>query len=131
MKKIAKPKISGNTKKHIHNMSNWLSLYLVRMGYHINFRRESYKELDRFFEEYSESMLFKDNDAYVFAIAGYIGEVLRRVYRGRWYYTKSISYENLGERDIFIKLKNNEIIYPIEIVALRRQNKILIDDIVK
>lgn len=112
-------------------MSGWLSLYLIRMGYHIDFKIESYKELDRFFDEHAQDKAFENNGAYLFAIAGYIGEVLRRVYRGKWHTNSTINFDNLNERDIFIKLKNNKIVYPLETVFLRMQNKTLIEDIEK
>ncbi len=120
-----------NIKKRVREISSWFSLYMIKMGYHIDFKIESYKELDRFFDEHSSDKLLKDNNAYIFAIGGYIGEVLRRVYRGKWSCSSKIDFENLGDRDISIKLKNNKIVYPLEIVSLRMQNKMLIEDIDK
>ncbi len=120
-----------NIKKRVRNMSDWLSLYLIRMGYHINFKIESYKELDRFFDEHANDKLLKNNEAYIFAIAGYIGEVLRIVYRGKWCCNTIVDFENMNERDISIKLKNNKIVYPLETVLLRIQNKTLIEDVDK
>ncbi len=124
-----KIKPHGNIKKYIKNMSRWLSLYLVEQGYHINFRADSYKELDRFFEEHIDRSIFKDNDAYIFAIASYSGELLRLHRRGKWVITKNINYDNLGDRDISIKLKNGKIIYPLEVVYLRIQNRMRLQNI--
>ncbi len=118
-------------KKHIRNMSRWLSLYMIRLGYHIDFELDSYEELDRFFNEYEGNSLVTDNEAYIFAIASYIGEVLRVVLGGRWCYSPNINKENVGDRDICIKLRDGRIIYPLEVVALRMQKQLLIRDIIK
>ncbi len=111
-------------------MSSWLSLYLVEQGYHINFKADSYKELDRFFDEYAGSNIFKNNDAYCFAMASYIGEVFRLLYRGKWHISSNINYNDINDRDILVKLKNGKVVYPLEAISLRMQKKMLLQDII-
>lgn len=125
-----KIKSQRNIKKYIKNMSRWLSLYLIEQGYHVDFEADSYKELDRFFDEHTDRSIFDDNDAYIFAFASYSGEVLRHRHRGKWYIGSKINYDNLDDRDIYIKLKNGKLIYPLEAVSLRMKDKMRLEDII-
>ena len=113
-------------KNRIKNMSEWLSLFLIQSGYHIDYDIESYKEIDRFFDEKMNLMLSKDNATYIFSIASYIGEVLKYSHKGKWFYNNT----DTTEKTIYIKLNNNKIIYPFELVSLRIKKEILIQDII-
>lgn len=102
---------------------------LRKCGYVLNYSVDSVKELDKFIKEYfsngkliKEIELFKNKDMEFFKLAmgAYIGEVIKKNYKGNWIYNvfsaRVYDYINLE-----IELKNNITIYPYQ-ETLKRIN---------
>ena len=107
--------------------ADWISEALTSSGYEADFSTDSAKELDRFFDDQMTApgqpkpggLLGEDLGARLFAIAAYVGEVVRRNSDGwSWVPAK-------GDPDDEINLslrRRDEVIWPVQRVMKRYRN---------
>lgn len=102
-------------EKELKTASEWISHYLIREGYHIDYTLESFDEIDELFSEDLKVLIHNENANYIFALSAYIGNVIIKHFKGEWY----VEPENITEdnSNIYIKLKNGKIVYPFQIVT--------------
>lgn len=111
-------------KIRIKKMADWFAMFLIKNGYHANYTIESFEEIDRFLDENINFILEKNNSNYLFALASYIGETLRYTHKAKWQNEEN----EKTERTIYIKLNNQNVIYPFEIATKRITAVIRIKD---
>jgi hypothetical protein len=106
--------------------AEWIAKALSSSGYKADFSLESLKEVDRFFDEHAPNgqpkpggLLSVDVGARLFALGGYVGEVIRRVSGGEW---KGNDKDTQAEISIALKLKSGAIIWPVQRVMKRFKN---------
>ncbi|MBW5409002.1 hypothetical protein E6A50_01255, partial [Brachyspira hampsonii] len=93
--------------------SDWISNFLMREGYHADYTIESLFEIDKFFKEKMNLVLERDdNRNFIFSISAYIGEVIRKKFKGHWDLSRDI---DLDDETIGISFKNYKTIYPLNI----------------
>ncbi|MCG8521910.1 MAG: hypothetical protein MI744_06865 [Pseudomonadales bacterium] len=98
--------------------AEWISQALSSSGYKADFSLESLKEIDRFFEEHASNgepkatgLLSQDLGARLFAIGGYIGEVIRRNQGGAWH---GNDLDPNAEINVELRLPNGKAMWPIQ-----------------
>lgn len=81
------PKVVADAKA----AAEWIAEALSSSGYRADFSLESLREVDRFFDEHApdgqplpEGLLSSDVGERLFALGGYVGEVIRRACGGEW-----------------------------------------------
>lgn len=106
--------------------AEWIAKALSSSGYKADFSIESLKEIDRFIDEQApngipkpDGLLGTDLGSRVFAIGGYVGEVIRRNVGGEWEGKDETSED---EVNIAIHLKNDTTIWPVQRVMKRLKN---------
>lgn len=106
--------------------AEWIAKALSSSGYKADFSIESLKEVDRFFDEHAPNgqpkpggLLSADVGARLFALGGYVGEVIRRVSGGEW---KGDDKDPRAEISIALQLKSGAIIWPVQRVMKRFKN---------
>ncbi len=106
--------------------ADWIVQALNSSGYKADFRLESLRELDRFFDEHSAGgrarpggLLSTDLGSRLFALGSYMGEVLRRAYGGDW---QADDQDPQGEINIQIVFANGGKVWPVQKVMKRLQN---------
>ena len=99
-------------------MAELISTALRSSGYAADFQPASLWEIDRFFDENardgrptSRGMLSKDFGRRMFALGGYLGEVVRRQLGGEWYGDDTAPR---GEIDMELRVPGGGIIWPME-----------------
>lgn len=107
-------------------MAEWIALALGTSGYKADFSLDSLTEIDRFFDEHSRrgkpvrrGLLSEQMGARLFAIGGYVGEVIRRHAGGRWVGDDA---DPLGEINISLQLPGGAVIWPVQRVMNRMKN---------
>lgn len=113
-------------KEDIIKAYEWIAIALKSSGYLADFTLESLREIDRFFDDYSENgkpkiggLLAENTGARLFAIGSYVGEVIRRVHGGEW---QTDDNDPNGEINISVKLSNATVLWPVQRVMKRLQN---------
>jgi hypothetical protein len=106
--------------------AEWISKVLSGSGYRADFTLQSLKEIDRFFDEQSPGgvakpggLLSQQLGTRIFAIGGYVGEVVRRKAGGTW---QGDDHDARAEMDIYIQLKSGTVFWPIQRVMKRLKN---------
>lgn len=106
--------------------AQWIAKALSSSGYRADFSIESLKEVDRFFDEQAPNgqpkpggLLSVDVGARLFALGGYVGEVIRRASGGNW---KGDDNDPQAEISIALQLKGGAIIWPVQRVMKRFKN---------
>jgi hypothetical protein len=75
----------GSLEEDVGLSAGWISRRLESSGYRADFRPNSLREIDRFFDDAELRDLPPDElAAEIFAIGAYIGEVVRRARGGEW-----------------------------------------------
>ena len=94
--------------------ANWISNFLIREGYNIDYTLQSLNEIDKFFKEKINKILANDdnNRNFIFAIAAYIGEIIKAHFNGKWIISREI---DLDDEVIGIYINDHGTIYPLNI----------------
>ena len=107
--------------EEILRSSFWISNFLIREGYHIDYTLKSLLEIDKFFSEKLNLILENDNNRnIIFSISAYIGEVIRMKFKGKWELSRSI---DLNDESVTINFKNHNKAYPLNITLEVIQKK--------
>jgi hypothetical protein len=106
--------------------ADWIAKALTGSGYKADFSLDSLKEIDRFFEEQAPNGAPRKNGllatglgSKLFALGGYVGEVIRRKSGGTW---KGQDADPEAEFNIVLELKNGKVIWPVQRVMKRYRN---------
>lgn len=106
--------------------SVWIAKALSASGYKADFSVESLREVDRFFDDHAPNghskpggLLSSDVGARLFALGGYVGEVIRRASGGDW---KGNDKDPQAEINIELQIKNGTIFWPVQRVMKRFKN---------
>lgn len=109
--------------------SYWISNFLIREGYHIDYTLKSLSEIDKFFNEKMYLVLESDNNRnFIFSISAYIGEVIKKHFKGNWELSRKV---DLDDESIGISFKNYNSIYPLNITLEIIQKKYTIKEYLK
>ena len=110
--------------------ANWISNFLIREGYHIDYTLQSLKEIDKFFKEKINKILenVDNNRNFIFAIAAYIGEVIKMHFDGKWNISREV---DLDDEAIGIDFKNHAAIYPLNITLELIQKQYTLEQYIK
>lgn len=106
--------------------ADWIATALSASGYKADFSIDSLKEIDRFFDDQAPNgqpkpggLLASDIGARLFALGGYVGEVVRRAASGEW---KGDDKDPEAEINIALQLKNGSTLWPVQRVMKRFKN---------
>jgi hypothetical protein len=114
----------GTLKEDIDDAAEWIATALSSSGYAADFTPRSLWEIDRFFDDHSHDgaprpggLLSEGLGSRVFALGGYVGEVIRRALGGTWV----VDDESAGDAEIEIqfRLDDGSIIWPVQRVMKR------------
>ena len=111
---------------HLNAMADSIAQALTSSGYKADFSLDSLKEIDRFFDEQARlgkpvrrGLLSEQTGARLFALGGYVGEVVRRHAGGSWIGDDAAP---LGEINIALQLPGGAVIRPMQRVMGRMKN---------
>lgn len=112
--------------KDAKKASQWIQKAMSSSGYRLDYTINSFKEIDRFYEEHtlngkpkSGGLLSEDLGSRLFAIGSYIGDVLVREARGKW---KGDDKDKQAEINIEVVLPDGTICWPVQRAMKRLQN---------
>ena len=115
--------------EEILRSSFWISNFLIREGYHIDYTLKSLSEIDKFFNEKMYLVLENDNNRnFIFLISAYIGEVIKTHFNGNWELSRGI---DLDDESIGINFKSYNTIYPLNITLEIIQKKYTMKEYLK
>lgn len=98
-------------QKELSRSSDWISNFFIQEGYHTDFTLNSLAEVDKFFKEKTNLVLENDNNRnLIFSISAYIGEVIKKRFKGKWELSRAI---DLDDESIAISFKDYNTIYPL------------------
>lgn len=116
----------GTLVKDAQTAAEWMATALTQSGYKADFSLESLKEIDRFFDEHGRNgqavpggLLSQQLGQRIFALGGYVGEVIRRAYGGEW---QADDKDPQGEINISLALPTGSVIWPVQRVMKRFQS---------
>ena len=98
-------------------MAEWIARALRSSGYEADFSPRSLWEIDRFFDENTADGaaipggLLATSGPRVFALGGYIGEVIRRSVGGTW---RAENDDPLGEINVELLLVDTSVVWPVQ-----------------
>jgi len=100
------------------------ALALTVVGYRADFRPSSLWEIDRLFDEADRDLASAIRDPHglghaLFAIGGYVGEVVRRGVGGKWVGDDS---DPEAEINVALSLKDGGVVWPVQRVMKRLAN---------
>lgn len=122
MSKYIKP------ETELKRTSDWVSHFMIREGYHLDYTLESFSEIDRLFSDNINLILQSENINYIFAISAYIGEVFLKEFKGKWDIENKIDSE---DESIGIVFKKYSTIYPANITVDLIQKKYTLKNYLK
>jgi hypothetical protein len=103
--------------------AKWIANALSQSGYKADFSLQSLKEIDRFFDEQTtdgqpnpDGLLSEQLGTRLFAIGGYVGEVIRRQREGSW---EANERDPEAEINIAVRLKTGAVFWPVQRVMKR------------
>jgi len=106
--------------------ADWISQALQSSGYRADFSPESLWEIDFFFDDHSQNgkarsngLLSQDLGKRLFALGGYVGEVLRRNIGGEW---QGDDNDPQAEINVELKLSSGAVCWPVQRVMKRFKN---------
>ncbi len=104
----------------------WVALALTNSGYPADFSARSLGEIDRFFDDHardgqpvSGGLLAEQFGYRIFAIGGYVGEVIRRSMGGEW---AADDTDPRGELTMSLRLPDGSIVWPMQRAFKRFRN---------
>ncbi len=105
----------------IMTSKDWIAMALNSSNYAADFSINSFKEIDRFFDEQNtpDGILSRNRGQILFALGAYIGEVIISVCGGEWLTDDN---DPQGEVNIAVRLKDGTIIFPIQRAMKRYMN---------
>jgi hypothetical protein len=116
----------GTLVEDVRTSAKWIAKALSSSGYQADFSLASLKEIDRFFDEQSPNgdpipggLLSEQLGARLFALGGYVGEVIRRTNGGKW---QAKDEDPRGEINITLVLPGGGMIWPVQRVMKRFKN---------
>lgn len=97
----------------IMTSKDWIAMALNSSNYAADFSINSFKEIDRFFDEQNtpDGILSRNRGQILFALGAYIGEVIISVCGGEWLTDDN---DPQGEVNIAVRLKDGTIIFPVQ-----------------
>ena len=117
-----KPKIV----KDVVGAADWMAKALCSSGYGANFSLESFREIDRFFDDQAPDgkprptgLLSEQLGQRIFGIGAYIGEVIRHEVGGEWIGDDA---DPQAEINVAIRQENGTTIWPVRLVMKRFQS---------
>lgn len=106
--------------------ADWVATALRSSGYAADFSVDSLKEIDRFFDDQARGgrpvpggLLAEETGARLFALSGYVGEVVRRKAGGEWLGDDN---DPMAEVNVGVRLADGSMIWPGWRVGKRLQN---------
>ena len=105
----------------IMTSKDWIAMALNSSNYAADFSINSFKEIDRFFDEQNtpDGILSRNRGQILFALGAYIGEVIISVCSGEWLTDDN---DPQGEVNIAVRLKDGTIIFPVQRAMKRYMN---------
>jgi hypothetical protein len=110
----------------IQASADWIATALTSSGYRADFALSSMREIDRFFDEHSRNgeaipngLLSEKLGSRMFALGGYVGEVIRRAHGGHWHVDDQ---DPEAEINIALVLPGGGLIWPVQRVMKRFKN---------
>jgi hypothetical protein len=114
---------SSRVSADAQSAAAWIATALTSSGYKADFSLKSLIEVDRFIDDQAPNgqpkpggLLSERLGSRVFALGGYVGEVLRRTYGGEW---KGNDADPQAEINIELVLKSGSTLWPIQRVMKR------------
>ena len=116
----------GTIVEDVLESAKWVAEALTGSGYKADFSPSSLWEIDRFFDENSKQgrptpggLLAEDLGARIFAVGGYIGEVIRKAKGGKWVGNDT---DPQAEINIELQLPGGTTIWPVQRAVKRMKN---------
>lgn len=105
----------------IMTSKEWISKAHNSSNYAADFSINSFKEIDRFFDEQNtpDGILSRNRGQILFALGAYIGEVIISVCGGEWLTDDN---DPQGEINVAVKLKDGSTIFPVQRAMKRYMN---------
>jgi len=105
----------------IPKAADWLVQAMASSGYALDGTVESFRELDRFFEEQHRPGRLLDGKvgSKLFAIGSYMGQVFCEKLGGVW---ETDDADPRGEIDIAVRLGDGTVVWPVQRAMKRYQN---------
>ena len=105
----------------IMTSKDWIAMALNSSNYAADFSINSFKEIDRFFDEQNtpDGIINRNRGQILFALGAYIGEVIISVCGGEWLTDDN---DPQGEVNIAVRLKDGTIIFPVQRAMKRYMN---------
>lgn len=120
LKKLLK-KQEPTLEEDIKKASEWFVQAMGSSGYRLDGTIESFRELDRFFEEQKRPGGILDGEVgtKLFAAASYVGETIIKEVGGVW---ETDDSDPKGELNIAVRLRDGGVIWPVRRVMKRFEN---------
>jgi hypothetical protein len=103
--------------------ASWVAVALATAGYDADFSAASLWEVDRFFDDHAPQgralvggLLAEQVGQRLFALGGYVGEVIRRSLGGEW---SGDDDDPEGEVNVQLRLSDGSVVWPVQ-QALQR-----------
>ena len=105
----------------IPKAADWLAENMARFGYPLDGTVESFRVLDRFFEDQCRpgGLLDGKEGRPRFAIGSYMGQVFCKCLGGKW---ETDDTDPMGEINILVRLPDGVVIWPVQ-RAMKRYEK--------
>ena len=105
----------------IPKAADWLKTAMASSGYQLDGTLESFRELDRFFEEQQRPGGLLDGKVgnKLFAVGSYMGQVLIAQLGGMW---ETDDHDPQGEINIAVRLSDDSLCWPVQRAMKRYQN---------
>ena len=101
-----------SVEEELTKSSYFISNFLIREGYHVDFTLNSFEEIDSFISEKLSLLLENENSKnYIFSLSAYIGEVLKISFKGKWNVINDIDFNNHAT----VSFKNGSSINPFDL----------------
>lgn len=114
-------KEQSTLEEDIPRAADWLVRAMASSGYRLDGTVESFRELDRFFEEQhcSGGLLDGRVGDKLFAIGSYMGQVFCKELSGIW---ETDGADPQGEVNIAVRLRDGAVVWPVQRAMKRHQN---------
>ena len=120
-KLFGKPPVAPTLMEDIPKAERWIIVAMASSGYHLDGSIDSFRELDRFFEEQHRPGGLLDGMVgnKLFAIGCYVGQVLIAQLGGTW---ETNDTDPMGEINIAVHLADGSTIWPVQRAMKRFEN---------